>query len=190
MDIMSGVGTVVKAAVIGMDWLKKAEKATLLSSNEKPLSYRTRLGFPFIQQYYKPTTKRVKMFIDDVDIKIRMQSFTRQINKTKSNSAIAPNFIHSQDATHLLKTALLANERGMTSFSFIHDSFGVHAADTEAFRDVIRESFVWLYEEDTLGQVKAQWGKQFPDAEIPEPPYGEYGTLDLQECLKSSYIFN
>lgn len=188
--IMIGVGAVVKSAIVGMDWIKKAEKMALLNSEDKPLRFRTKLGFPFINQYYKTTKKKYYLYLSTERISFNTQSYTRQIDKRKSNTAIAPNFIHSQDATHLLKTALLSYENGIESFSFIHDSFGTHAADTEKFRQIIRDAFIWLYEGDTLKEAKRQWAKQFATKDIPEPPYEEYGSMDIQECKESDYMFN
>ncbi len=188
--MMQGVGNVVNSAIKGMAWLKEAEKAALKGGSNQPVQYVTKLGFPFIQQYYKTQTRRVNTFLGDVKIKLSTQKFSKRIDPRKSNSAIAPNFIHSQDATHLLKCALEGNKRGIKDFSFIHDSFGVHAGRTEEFREVIRESFVWLYSDDTFGEFKKQLEGQYPTAEIPEPPYEAYGNFDINECLKSEYMFN
>ena len=188
--IMSGVGKVVHSAIEGMAWLKLVDKLASAAKTNKELRYRTKLGFPFIQQYYKSRVKRVNMFLSETVIKLNTRIKTRQIDARKSNTAIAPNFIHSQDATHLMKCALMSHQEGITSFSFIHDSFGTHAGSTERFRDLIRESFVWLYSDDTLGDLKKQLVGIYPEVDFPEPPYDQYGTLDVNDCLKSSYMFN
>ena len=188
--IMQGVGEVVKSADIGMEWLQSLDRAAMKSKKRCEPLFTTKLGFPFYQQYYKATSKRVKALMGETTIRLNVKQRGRQLDKRKSNSAIAPNFIHSQDATHLLKCSIEAASRGMTSFSFIHDSFGVHAGLTEEFRDVIRESFVWLYEGDTFGGLRDQWGALYSDVELPLPPYDLYGKLDLKDCLKSTYMFN
>ena len=53
----------------------------------------------------------------------------RVLNKARQRAGIAPNFIHSLDSSHLMLTILLAEEQGITSFSMIHDSYGVHACE-------------------------------------------------------------
>jgi DNA-directed RNA polymerase, mitochondrial len=188
--VMEGVGNVVTSAIAGMDWLKEAQKAVIKDQKTGVFRFNTMLGFPFFQQYFKPRKKVLSLFSGKARVCLTVGSYSNEINKPKTVSSIAPNFIHSQDATHLLKTALMARERGILNFSFIHDSFGTHAADTEVLREVIRESFVWLYEGDTLGNLKEQWSEQYKDAQIPPPPYAQYGTFDIKDCLKSKYMFN
>jgi DNA-directed RNA polymerase len=188
--IMEAVATVVRSAQIGMDWLKAVDKAVNVATETEAPRYQTALGFPFYQQYYKSNKKRVEAFFGDVRLSVSVCNSTKQLDKRKSNSAIAPNVIHSQDATHLAKVALAAGRKGIKSFSFIHDSFGVHPSRTEEFRTIIREEFVNLYAVDTLGGLVAQLKVQYPTAEIPEPPYGAFGTLDIQDCLQSTYMFN
>jgi len=188
--IMDGVSTVVSSAVIGMDWLKKVDKAITKVTDTQEPRYVTALGFPFYQQYYKSERKRIKAFFGDVLMRLTAHKTIPRLDKRKSNSAIAPNFIHAQDATHLALTALTARRAGIKSFSFIHDSFGVLPSRTEAFRDIIREQFVALYSGDTLKGLIDQLKVQYPTADLPAPPYESYGVLDINDCKKSSYMFN
>jgi len=188
--IMQGVGTVVNSAIVGMDWLKDIDKAISKTKTSKEIRYKTKLGFPFIQQYYKADRTQIEAFFGDVRIRLWSRNRTKSLDYRKSNTAIAPNFIHSQDATHLSMVALAAGRRGIKAFSFIHDSFGVHPGRTEEFRDIIRDEFVSLYSGDTLATFRDQMQAQFPDSELPPVPYEEYGTLDINECKKSSYMFN
>ena len=190
--ILGGVSSVVTSAVIGMQWLKDSEKAIqAVNKDNQYLKYFTRLGFPSQQTYNKSTSKRVNTFLGKTRVVLVVKKAVSDVDKRKSQSSIAPNYIHSMDATHLLMTALKAHDAGgMRDFSFIHDSFGVHASDTEDFSRIIRETFVTLYKGDVLEDLRNQWLTQFPTADIPEVPKTAYGTYELEEVLKSRYFFS
>jgi DNA-directed RNA polymerase len=190
--ILAGVSKVVTSAVVGMDWLKSAEKSIQkVNKNHEYIKYFTRLGFPSQQTYNKSYTKRVNTFLGKTRCQINVSKPMREVDKRKSQSSIAPNYVHSMDATHLLMTALKSAEvLGIQDFSFIHDSFGVHACDTEAFSRVIRETFVTLYSTDVLTDLRNQWLTQFPTAEIPPVPKEHYGDFNLDEVKESRYFFS
>lgn len=100
----------------------------------------------------------------------------------KIANASAPNFVHSLDASHMARVVARAVQEGMTPVT-IHDDFGVHAADTERFHQIIREEFVGMYEGNTILQDMAErTGYTVP------PP--ELGDLDLHQVLHSPYFFS
>lgn len=112
----------------------------------------------------------------------------------KQLSALAPNVIHSLDATHLAMTALEMQNLGMSMMA-VHDSFWTYACDLPVLSKVLREQFVELYSNfDPLLELKQQWEELFfldlrrHSVTLPDPP--QRGTLDLQEVLKSPYFFS
>jgi len=71
----------------------------------------------------------------------------------------------------------------------IHDSFAVHACDTQTLAAVLRESFIAIYSGDTLGDLMVELSEQLPAdvfSELPAPP--AMGTLDLN-CVRESEFF-
>jgi DNA-directed RNA polymerase len=180
----------VKAAVEGMDWLQ--EVSSLLAGENKPVIWTTPIGFPVVNGYYEPILKQV-------DIKIKgkrkrqqlLLGYTDKLKRTKQRSTIAPNFVHSFDACHLMMVALEAKKHGIDSFLLIHDSFGCLPTDMALFAYIVREQFVKLYEhcdpfqaihENALIALSEK-GK----AKLEAPP--AKGTLDIQEVLDSQYAF-
>ena len=112
----------------------------------------------------------------------------------KQLSAIAPNLIHSLDATHLAMTALEMQNRGLSMMA-VHDSFWTYACDLPVMSQVLREQFVALYDNyDPLFEMKEQWEEQFffdlrrHGMKLPDPP--KRGELDLKEVLNSQYFFS
>jgi DNA-directed RNA polymerase len=112
----------------------------------------------------------------------------------KQLSALAPNLIHSLDATHLAMTALEMQRQGYSMMA-VHDSYWTHACDLPHLSRILREQFVDLYTNyDPLTELKEQWEEQFfldlrrHGVRLPDPP--QRGKLDLKEVLKSDYFFS
>ena len=112
----------------------------------------------------------------------------------KQMSALAPNLIHSLDATHLAMTALEMQNLGLSMLA-VHDSFWTYACDLPTLSRVLREQFLELYTNfDPLVEIKQQWEEMFfldlrrHSVVLPDPP--KRGTLDLKKVLKSPYFFS
>lgn len=103
---------------------------------------------------------------------------------------MAPNFVHSCDAAHLMKTVSACVGAGITEFQVVHDSFAVHAQDAPALADKLRREFYLLYAGDVLKNFYNQIAAHVPEDlrdKIPQPP--EQGDFDLREVMKSRYFF-
>lgn len=180
----------VEAAVEGMDWLQ--ETASVLAKENRPLVWTTPVGFPVVNGYYEPILKRI-----DIKIKGRrlqnklLLGYTENLKRTKQRSTIAPNFVHSYDACHLMMVALQAKREGINSFLLIHDSFGCLPSDMERFAEIVREQFVVLYEnhdpfmaihENALIALSDKGRKH-----LTEPP--SKGQLNIHAIRSSKYAF-
>lgn len=206
--VWKAVNTLVQQAGEGMRFYQRC--ATALAHEAKGLTWFTPVGLPVLHKYVEFEVKRVQMFLydkkvslvdagvddktdgDDVLKKVRLNvrtAPTKRINKDKARNAIAPNVIHSMDAAHLMLTVLEGSDAGIKSFSLIHDSFGTHAADTDAFFQIIREAFVGMYENFCpFDELRDATHEQLDDkTKVPEVP--TKGTLDLQGVLDSDYAF-
>jgi DNA-directed RNA polymerase len=186
-----GVSTVVPSAVEAMDWLKKCDK--VLSKSLQPSEYYefiSPIGLPVKQCSLKQNVKRVAGFfgVEKIRIRFDVRSSVDQINRAKSQTSIAPNFVHAQDASHLCNVAVrVRQELGLKSCSFIHDSFGVHPSETSAFLRVIKEEFHKLYTGDRLNEVKEYWEETYK-VELPAPP--TQGKFNIDSILDSVFIFS
>ena len=180
----------VKAAVEGMDWLQST--SALLASENKPVIWTTPVGFPVVNGYYEPVLKQI-----DIKIKGKRQrqtlllGYTDKLKKTKQRSTIAPNFVHSYDACHLMMVAIEAKKRGINSMLLIHDSFGCLPTDMAEFANIVREEFVSLYDNHDPFQnihenalIALSEKKQ---SKLTAPP--AKGALDITAILQSQYAF-
>lgn len=185
-----------------------------------PVFWVTPVGFPVWQNYRKTVLKKVhpvfragtyvQSFVTgdymdgdgelikqggDGDAKrfqIRVPVKEGEIDKTKQRNGIAPNYVHSMDASHLLLTVLHCNaEYGITSFAMIHDSYGTHAGNAQCLFEGVREVFVKTYSENNVMQdLHDQISLQLDTSNLKDlPPIPEMGNLDLSKVKESLYAF-
>ncbi|ECF2231914.1 DNA-dependent RNA polymerase, partial [Salmonella enterica subsp. enterica serovar Kentucky] len=119
-----------------------------------PVFWVTPDGFPVWQCYYKQMKVSILTLIHGKEARAKVsEDDTSTINASKQSSGVAPNFVHSMDASHLRITVNHAKTKyNVTSFSLVHDSFGTCAADAEYLFNSIRESFVEMYEHNDVIQ--------------------------------------
>ncbi len=197
------IGETVPAAKQAMDWLKSAAK--VMNKVDLPIWWTTPAGLPVMQRYAntKASTldvtfrgKRIQLRLDDAAGPSVSDWVDRSDEPRMSHravlSGIAPNFVHSLDAAHLMLTAVALQEAGIVDLAVIHDSFGTHAADTDRLSAILRETFVAMYDADPLTQFRAQLIEQVGEDEellrqVPALPV--IGTFDLQSVLAADYMF-
>ena len=182
------ISEVVVAASEAMQWLRDAAKVA--SEADLPIWWTTPVGLPILQEYKALEGQRVKAHWAGQRVDLLIHTETSSLDKRAQANGIAPNFVHSLDASHLMSVALRAREKGVNSLAVIHDSFGTHAADTDLLAEILRETFIEQYTPDVLGRFYEELKSQLPDEladKLPAPP--KAGTLDLNEVRASAYIF-
>ena len=118
---------------------------------------------------------------NDEDLHLDIKDFSERLaNPGKHKSAIAPNIIHSLDATHLRMVARKLDMLGVPMV-FIHDSFSTHCNYRKPLYAAIIDTFIKLYEMDYLADLKRQWEKQYKLALPPTPEPGEWCPESLRD---------
>jgi DNA-directed RNA polymerase len=115
-----------------------------------------------------------------------------KIDARKQESGISPNFVHSQDGSHLRKTVVRGHDHyKITFFALIHDSFGTIAAHAGKLFRAVRETFVETYDQTCiLSDFREQFIDQLHETQIKEmPPIPKKGTLDIRGTLASHFAF-
>ena len=187
--IYASIGEVVVAAREIMDWLQKVAK--LISSNNLPIHWVTPAGFHVLQAYKVTNLEIISTTVGSVRIDRKLAKPTIKIDSRKQVMGLSPNVVHSLDSAHLMLTASSLANDGMTSFAFIHDSYGTHMGEaTDKLARVLREQFVTMYKGNVLENFVEQLREQIP-MELAEklPPLPSVGTLDLDAILDSRYFF-
>jgi len=176
----------VVAAAEAMTWLQSV--ASIATENNKALTWVSASGFPVYQERHRAESRQLSLWYCGARMKLRLMEDTEVLDRQRQREAIAPNWVHSQDAAHLTATVNMAVDNGITSFAMIHDSFGTHAGRIAELNVIIRETFVQQYEADRLTEFRDQM-QALLGPEVELPPLPETGELDLNSIRGSDYFF-
>ena len=175
----------VRAAAAAMGWLQAAARAT--SKENRPLHWTSAVGLPVWQDRRKTKGEEVMVIFQGRRMKLILAADTKDVDGRRQGSSIAPNYVHSQDAAHLMKTVNACVDRGIVDFAMIHDSFGCHACDVDELNLVIRETFIDMYQADRLAMFAEEVQEQLEEEVLPPPPVR--GSLDLDRVADSDFFF-
>jgi len=159
------------------------------------MSWETPSGFPVFYHSYLTREQSVYVTLSGVPVGHKKNGeYTGRITHILQEpspyaslqglmSGISPNFIHSQDASHM--ALVIANWEG--SFGAVHDSFSCHARDVEELGQLTRHIFVIMYNEfnyffDIFENILSNtegFNKEIPDI----------GNLNIGQVLDSEYFF-
>ncbi|KAI5970758.1 hypothetical protein CANMA_000177 [Candida margitis] len=128
-----------------------------------PISWVSAGGFPVIQTYRKLQPHSVSGALGSI-----MQSASSKyapMDRRKHELAIAPNFIHSLDASHMFMTcdACACEEKKKASagdraksltFASIHDSYWTHPNQVDTLSQILRQTFVKLHSFEYMAHVR------------------------------------
>ncbi len=185
--IWTCTGQVVVAARAAMDWLQEASRAA--SKAGIPVNWRTPCGLMVSQAYRVTEGRDIRMTFDKVSIRLKLAEDKEKIDGRRQASGIAPNWVHSLDAAHLMRTTVASHESGIRSFSMIHDSYGTHAGNAQVLATSLREQFVAMYSErDVLKDFAEDVLAMLPEG-TELPPMPAHGNLDLNLVLDSPFFF-
>jgi DNA-directed RNA polymerase len=128
--LYDALGQVVVAARQAMDWLQ--EVANVAAQENLPLWWTSPAGLRVMQDYKETKGLQVSCVLSGKRVQMTLQVETSTIDKRKQAQGISPNFVHSLDAAHLMRTVVKCQEAGITSFAMVHDSYGTHAGNAGA----------------------------------------------------------
>ena len=175
--LFTGIEATVPAAAEAMRWLRGVCRTV---PKGKRMVWTAPTGFKVQHDYQEVDQVRVRINSCGVN-RILFHEALDSTSPSKMQNAIAPNFVHALDASHLTFTALSMKAAGR-DFVGIHDSFGTHPCDVDDMQFIIRETFVWMYESnDVLANFLWEVGGT---GEVPKK-----GNLDLQKVKTSEFFF-
>jgi len=182
------VQKVVVKAMEGMKYLQEVSRK--VCGEGRIITWVTPMGLPIQQAYMVYSAEKIQPRLSNGCRKwIYTQTPTGNIDKHAQVNGIAPNFIHSLDASHLQLTVLNSRKGGIKHFALIHDSFGCPASQAATLFKTVRESFIQLYTQynplETFTQNLAMY-LEYPE-DLPDIP--KKGNLDLNILRESLYMF-
>ena len=160
--------------------------AELQAWRNLPLEWITPSGLPVSNnRCYEPNTKTVELKLQGRRVEYRVAEGRKDkiILAAARNDAPA-NFVHSNDAAHLVLSVNAAVEADITDVAVVHDCYGAAAPQVQRFQQIIRIQLALMHRcFDVLGALRAGC----------EPLIGhtlpEKGTLDLLEIQHAEYPF-
>ena len=185
--VQDGLGVTLKMPNQGKDWLK--EVAEIANSVEKHLVWTTPSGF-IVEHVYQPIRQRrsyTELF-NKKKFELVFANYYDGVNAHGQELGIAPNFIHSLDAAHMFLTLIRMLDKGITDFSMIHDSYGVHGPYVDIMNECLRLAFVCLHKDNVLEAFKKDV-EEFLGVPTPPVPNPD-GGIDPTCVLSSEYFFS
>lgn len=179
---------VVVAARKAMGFLR--DIAVTQARHNNAIEWTTPTGFMARQEIMSTKESEIQTILSG-RIHLYLQIETDKVNRLRMSQAMPPNFVHSMDAAHLIKTVNTAGRIGIRDFALVHDSFGVPAGQCEAFHKVIRSEFVKIYKEDWLVHLLDEQMELYPELakEFPGTDSITRGTFEINEVLNSPHFF-
>lgn len=212
------LGKAADCAVRGMEFTQKIAK--YCANNQIGMLWTTPIGFKAFRGTEATEEEVIEIRVtnrefieDEKGTKYTSQKSTRdrlvsykktgELSASKMASAVAPDLVHSLDASWLMISVEKAHANGVNKFKLVHDSFGTTAANIPKLNLAIRESAVemsqgnyfqeWAVEvtqsqdwEECKSKVNYWKGEEnyISDDDVAQ------GDLDLECIMNSEHIFS
>lgn len=203
--IFDSINQVIAGAGKVMDWF--VHVADALGSLNLPVKWTTPVGFKASMKKFSTTDVKLKVLFygekgyNEFTLKIprvlkdEEGNEVYQLDVGKMKSGIAPDIVHSLDASLIMKVSERCKRDGIPYLTMIHDSLGSHCCFSGRFNKIIREEFINIFEEDILDKMYKEFVEQLPDTAkqmIASPTsFGiKRGNFDLKEMLQSEFCFH
>lgn len=167
-----------------VDWVSDCA-AKISKAGNVEVHWTTPDGFEAMQRKVKGLRRDIACKLSNGDrFGVEIQDFSVETPHTaKHRSAIAPNIIHSLDATHLRMVARRLDELGLPMI-FIHDSFATHCNHRDTLYEIIVDTFIELYSGDYMMDLYNYWREMY-NVDIPKPPpAGIWEPASLKGCSR------
>ena len=163
------------------------------NNDAKFFSWETPLGFRVLQMEFVTNDKIIKLDNHKIKVSIPIE----KVNIKEHKNGIAPNYVHSLDATHLYMTL----NRFDKSISVIHDSYATLPNNVRELFEILKEEFVKLYSKDVFREfVFSVLDEENIKNILKNKKYAKYEIVDLiprinkefplEDVLKSKYMFS
>jgi DNA-directed RNA polymerase len=179
--VWAHVGNHIGPARRVMDWMRDVARTV-----DGPLRWTTPVDFLVTQEYPKRTKKKIKVAVSSIMKYVRYRGYGEGVDHKRQADGFAPNYIHSLDSAALMRTMGRCADRGVESFSMIHDSYGCPVGDTETMASELRDVFAEMFSENLLTKLRQEI-TLCTDQDIPELP--ALGSLDPNTVRDSKFFF-
>jgi DNA-directed RNA polymerase len=170
------------------NWLRKI--ARVMGNRGKAVTWITPTGLPVSNLYRLARTKTMKVWLGDKSRRHVVAYGYGAFCTEKAVNAVAPNFVHSLDAAHMVAVANRCADAEI-DLACVHDCFAVLAPYAAMLHDLILlgELYKLYADNDPLAQKRENAAKVLgSDANLEPVP--ERGDLDLTQILGACHAFS
>tara|TARA_R110002110_G_scaffold3563_5_gene18221 strand:- start:1510 stop:2016 length:507 start_codon:yes stop_codon:yes gene_type:complete len=167
-----------------MMWLQGTASEVL--KVDKPVAWVSPCGFLVHQGYMLENKRSVKTTIaGEFRYVVLSERIPDSINKRRHKQAVAPNFVHSLDASVMHKTV------NKTDFDIvtIHDCFGAHAGDIDELLRATKASFVEVFTPCQLDNFQGQMERVSGKPLESNKKILNFGDFEIAKVKESNYLF-
>lgn len=156
-DLYKQLNLTLKPLKAAVNWVSACASA-ISDTGSVEIHWITPDGFECMQRKVQGERRNLKCVLSNgKEFCLEILDFTKEVpNKKKHRSALAPNIIHSLDATHLRMVARRLEELNLPMV-FIHDSFSTHCNHRDVLYEIIVEEFITLYDQNYLESLYKYW---------------------------------
>ena len=148
-DLVKAIELVCPGPLKTMKFLQKLASERL-DQGYNYLTWVTPSGFPVIYTCYHKVSERQRGSIQGIgQIKHVAKVECMKPDLRGFMCGISPNFIHSQDASHMS----MVIDKFNGPFGAVHDSFSTHASDVDRLVEITKEVFIDMYDKDNYFDV-------------------------------------
>lgn len=185
--VRMGTKEVAPGPLLAMGWIRGLVRAWAKQAPKQPFAWTAPSGLPVVATYYRSEPdKEVEATFGGSRIYIGTRRSTKEIAWANTETAAAPNFIHSLDASHLILSVGRAASSGIIQMCAVHDAFGTTPRRTGKLVRILRDEFARLYASDQFARLTAAAngaGVNYDKAVLPR------GELDPKSIRKATYLF-
>ena len=183
--LWEAIGEIVIGARECMKWIQDC--SSIVAKENRALVWSTPTNFIVHQEYFNYKELRITTYIDGTLVKPRFREYMDSMDTFRNRNGSAPNFVHSLDASHLTFSIHECNKYGVSDYSMIHDSYGVHAHHVPRMARSLRKAFSDMYKNNNVINSFKEDAEESVGKDMPDPP--EMGTLDIDAVIDATYFF-
>lgn len=181
-EIQKIVAKLLPRAVECMKWMTKVAKDS--ASKSHSLSWVSPSGFVVVQPYMKSKSITVKTSLaGSCRFFMLREDSEKLVDVEKQYTSIAPNFIHSLDASVVHIAFSNLNFPALA----IHDCYGAHANNMDCLTKNVKEAFVKVFSTNNLQLFKTSISN--PNKEISTATRFDLGSFEPCLIREATYTF-
>jgi DNA-directed RNA polymerase len=183
-DLYDHLNKTLKDLTEAVTWVSDAAEE-ISRAGFADITWVTPDGFVCKQRKTKGVRRQLSCTLSDKsELLLEILDFTgSESDPAKHRSAIAPNIIHSLDATHLRMVARKLKQLG-DPMIFIHDSFATHCNFEKTLYSNIVDTFIQLYSRNYLAELYDYWTEEYGVCLSDPPELGSWEPESLRNLTR------